>query len=189
MSFTPAVLDANVLVPPVLRDALLSAAEAGLFRPHWSAAILDEIARTLRRLSRSAMTEAGTRRLITQMELTFPDASVRGYEPLIDAMTNDPDDRHVLAAAVAAGARVIVTFNLRHFGPESLLPFQIEAQHPDAFLSGLIERDAEAMVRVVEDQAARLRNPPRSVEEVFDSLARFAPAFAGLMRAARESRT
>lgn len=44
------------------------------------------------------------------------DCLVTGYEPLIDAVSlPDPDDRHVLAAAIRSGADLIVTFNLRDF--------------------------------------------------------------------------
>ena len=49
-------------------------------------------------------------------------------------MENDAGDRHVLASAVHADARIIVTFNLRHFPESALEPWLIEAQHPDEFL-------------------------------------------------------
>jgi hypothetical protein len=37
----PVVLDSCVLYPMYLRDTLLRAAEAGLYRVHWSQEILD----------------------------------------------------------------------------------------------------------------------------------------------------
>ncbi|MFO0135945.1 MAG: hypothetical protein ACK56U_20305, partial [Planctomyces sp.] len=64
------------------------------------------------------------------------DCLVTGYETLIDAVTlPDPDDRHVLAAAIRAGADLIVTFNLKDFPEKDLKPYGIEAQHPDDFLT------------------------------------------------------
>jgi len=59
---------------------------------------------------------------------------VTGYDSLIDGMTNDPKDRHVLAAAVRANAEVIVTFNLRDFPEPALKPYDILTVHPDDFL-------------------------------------------------------
>lgn len=188
MNLAPALLDANVLVPPVLRDTLLSTAEAGLYQARWSTAILDEVVRVLLRYDRFGMTQARADRLVAQMERTFPDASVSGYEHLTGAMRNHPNDRHILAAAVVADARVIVTLNLRHFPPAALDGLQVEARHPDVFLLSLFERDASTMVRVIEDQAAALRHPPRSVEDVLARLTRFVPRFADRIQAARQSR-
>lgn len=72
-----------------------------------------------------------------QMERVFPEAIVIGYKPLIAAMHNDAKDRHVVAAAVKAGAQVVTTLNLKDFRP---LPEGIEAQSPDAFLCNLFDR-------------------------------------------------
>lgn len=46
----------------------------------------------------------------------------------------DPDDRHVVAAAIRAGAQTIVTFNLRDFPSGVLSRYDIEAKHPDDFV-------------------------------------------------------
>ena len=73
------------------------------------------------------------------MERHFPEAEVTEYEKLIGAMTNDPKDRHVAAAAVLAGTRIIVTFNLKDFQASSLSAWGIEAQHPDEFLVSILD--------------------------------------------------
>src|SRR5688500_8953497 len=91
-----AFLDANVIVPPVLRDTLLRTAEAGLYHARWSADTLDELVRVLLRYARFGVTQARADRLVAQMERTFPDALVSGYEHLIGAMRNHQSDRHVL---------------------------------------------------------------------------------------------
>lgn len=107
-----ALLDANVLVPNALRDTLLRVAEADLYRPLWSQDILAETRRTILRLCpdiNSGRLDA----MFAGMNEVFSDALVTGYEPLIEGMTNDKGDRHVLAAAVIGRADVIVTNNVK----------------------------------------------------------------------------
>lgn len=106
-----AVLDTCTLYPAYLRDTLLRCAARDLFRPLWSADILDELDRNLSDLI-GAPLAARIRNLLGQH---FPDSIVTGYKPLIDAMTTDPKDRHVLAAAVRGNADAVVTFNLKDF--------------------------------------------------------------------------
>ncbi len=72
------------------------------------------------------------------MAHAFPEALVEDYELLVPAMPNHEKDRHVAAAALKAGAQVIVTHNLRDFGS---LPDGIEAQAPDDFLVDLFDSD------------------------------------------------
>ena len=67
------------------------------------------------------------------MREAFPDAEVTGHESLIPSMTNDSDDRHVLAAAVLSGSHAIVTDNLKHFPPGSAAPYGIEVMSGDDF--------------------------------------------------------
>jgi hypothetical protein len=87
-----------------LRDTLLRAAEAGLYRPYWSQEILDGATRNLVMTGR--MTEEQAIRLQTQIQRAFPQALIEVPDTLIESMTNDPADRHVLAAAVFAGATI-----------------------------------------------------------------------------------
>jgi predicted nucleic acid-binding protein len=108
------VLDTCVLYPAYLRDTLLRLAEAGLFRPLWSAGILDELDRNLVEAGIPAQT---VQRLVTEMRTAFDDAEVVSYEPLIATMTCDHKDRHVLAAAVCAGADTLVTSTSRTSRP------------------------------------------------------------------------
>ncbi|MGA4687353.1 PIN domain-containing protein [Micromonospora sp. AB353] len=100
-----AVLDACVLVPSVLADTLLRCAEQDLYRPLWTRAILDEVRRNLP----PSVLGVKAERRIEVMREHFPEAMVSGHEHLIAEMTNDPKDRHVLAAA---DAEMIVTANL-----------------------------------------------------------------------------
>jgi predicted nucleic acid-binding protein len=177
------VLDANIIYPFTLRDTLLRAAAAGLYQVYWSEEILDEATRNL--VARGITTEAQATRLRTAMAAAFPEALVTGYEPLVGGMRNQEKDRHVAAAAVRAGAQVVVTANMRDF---ENLPEGLEAQTPDDFLCNLLDLDPEMMVEIVRSQAADLRKPPRSFEDVLGTLERIVPSFAESLRRAATSK-
>jgi predicted nucleic acid-binding protein len=136
---TTALLDTCVLVPSRSRDVLLEIASTGAYRPLWSTEILSELDRTLRVLlpKRGASAEeidAYLTRLFRQMRITFPDALVTEWEELVHTINlPDPDDRHVVAAARAGRADVIVTDNLADF-PPAALPASIIRQSLDDFL-------------------------------------------------------
>jgi predicted nucleic acid-binding protein len=176
------VLDACVLIPAALRDTLLRTAHIGLYRAQWSEHILDEMQRNL--VEHGMTTEAGAEQLRVRLQDAFAAALVprESYETLIPVMRNDPKDRHVLAAAVACGAQVIVTMNLRDFPGEALNVHRIEAQHPDQFLEHLYHVNPEALHHVVTAQAAALLAPPLTVSQVLEVLALTAPRFAALVR-------
>jgi hypothetical protein len=97
------------------------------------------------------------------MTRTFPDAMVTDYESLIDGMTNDPKDRHVLAAAVRAGAEVIVTFNLGDFSGAALKPYDIEAVSPDDFLLDQLDLYPGPTIHALTQQARAHVREPRTV--------------------------
>jgi len=133
------------------------------------------------------MTAQQAARLQHQLKLFFPDAFVRGFDALIPMLTCDAKDRHVLAAAIHAGAGVIVTNNLKDFPAASLTPYHIDTQHPDAFLVGLYREDDMTMVRVVREQATGLRHPSLTFEQVLDVLAQHVPRFVALVRSGRHA--
>lgn len=114
------------------------------------------------------------------MEREFPEAAVSGYEHLVAAMQNDEKDRHVAAAAVKAGAQVIVTSNVKHFAS---LPEGLEAQSPDAFLTNLFDLDPDSFVELLREQAADLVNPPVSFDELLARLERVVPDLVSAVRA------
>lgn len=165
------VYDACVLHPAPLRDLLIRIAQAGVVRARWTEAILDEcfesIIERLPDVDRVKLQR--TRELMAE---AVRDCLVTGYEPLIAAITlPDPNDRHVVAAAVRAGAQAIVTFNTKDFPPEALAEFDLEAKHPDDFILESIDLAPGRIAGVVAEQAAGLRNPPRTAPEVLDTLA------------------
>ena len=166
-----ATYDACVLHPAGLRDLLVRLATTGMFRAHWSADILDEMVRSILR-RRPDLTEAQLARTRQLMCDAVPDCLTTGYEELIDGLhLPDPDDRHVLAAAIRSGSQVIVTENLSDFPAHVLQTYNIEAQTPDVFLLHLVDLSPRAVFGVLEAQASALRNPPMDIDELLDHLA------------------
>src|SRR5271166_4581634 len=103
-----------------LRDLLMRLALTDLFQARWTDRIHDEWTRSVLG-NRPDITPESLARCRQLMDEHVPDCLVTGYEALISTLSlPDPDDRHVLAAAVHAGAGYIVTFNLDDF-PASVL--------------------------------------------------------------------
>ena len=112
-----------------LADTLLRlAAGPRLFLPRWSDQIMAEVTRTLQETFGLSDRKAMYRE--SEIRQHFPEAWIEDYEDLIPAMTNHPEDRHVLAAAAHAGVKVIVTYNIKDFPRSSLTPYSIAAQGP-----------------------------------------------------------
>jgi hypothetical protein len=105
------------------------------------------------------------------MDEAVRDCLVTDYEDLVGALAlPDPDDRHVLAAAIRAGAAIIVTYNLVDFPAGTLDRFDIEAQHPDDFLVSLLDAAPGAVCAADKRQRESLRNPPKTCEELLATL-------------------
>jgi predicted nucleic acid-binding protein len=157
------VLDTNVLVGALTRNMLLSLAEDGLFRARWSQTTLhQEFERTFVKLYGDADIAARQRRNI---ETAFPEGLVREDTGLMSGlMLPDPDDRHVLAAAIQTKAALIVTQNLKDFPPESLKPHEIEALSTDDFLADCIDLAGIEAVAAFRRMRKRFRNPQIDAE-------------------------
>ncbi len=127
------VLDACVLVPSAMRGMLIGAAGRGAFQPVWSARILEEWARAARKLPEGA--EAIARAEAARLRMTWPEAEHVVSEEAVEAVAlPDPDDRHVLALAIAAGAQTLLTLNRRDFPPRALARHGVLRRDPDGFL-------------------------------------------------------
>ncbi|TAE80113.1 MAG: PIN domain-containing protein [Oscillatoriales cyanobacterium] len=162
------VLDACVLFPMYLRDTLLSTADEDLYLPYWSQKILDEAIGNL--VKGGKLSQKTAKNLENQIKLAFPEAMVEVPVALEQAMTNDPKDRHVLAAAVTAGADIIVTNNLKDFRENELAPWNIKAQSPDDFLSDLLEEYPDSIIELLQQQSQKYKNPPKTFTELIDFL-------------------
>jgi len=164
--------DACVLYPAPLRDFLMHLALTGLFSARWTDRIHDEWMNALL-TKRSDLRRSQLERTRSLMNANVYDSLVTGYEGLIDSLElPDPNDRHVLAAAIHSGVSVIVTYNLDDFPPEYLAQFDIEARHPDLFIGGLIDIDPDLVYTAARRQRASLKNPPKTTVEFLDILAR-----------------
>ena len=183
---TTALLDTCVLVPSRARDVLLEIASTGAYRPLWSTEILAELDRTLRTLlaKRDASAEeidAYLTRLFRQMRITFPDALVTEWEELVPTIhLPDPDDRHVVAAARAGGAHVIVTDNLADF-PPAALPASITRRSLDDFLLDIFDLhpgQATTAVRAVAGRSGKT-GPKMTASEIAAYLSTHGTPFFG----------
>jgi predicted nucleic acid-binding protein len=180
-----AVLDANVLWPQYLRDVLIRAAGFDLYRAVWTERILDEVRRSVVR--RGRVPPEQIERTLQFMRERCAQFMVDGYEDLIPVMTNHDKDRHVLAAAVYAGADTIVTNNLKDFPPQSREQYGIELHTPDDFLLELWITSPGDMARMLVNWAAGLTRPPYSARDlVEEQLSKQAPHFASVVLATDE---
>jgi len=162
--------DACVLYPAPLRDLLIRLANKSIVRARWSEAILDECFRNIL-ANRPDLRPEALERTRELMRQAVPDCMVSGFEALVEGIDlPDRDDRHVLAAAIRAGAQTIVTFNLADFPAARLASYNIEAKHPDDFILDAIDLAPGLVASVVSQQAAALKSPPRSVGELLETL-------------------
>jgi hypothetical protein len=141
-----------------------------LFHAKWTAAIHEEWMRNVL-ANRPDLTRTQLERTRDLMNRHVRDCLVEGYEPLISSLAlPDPDDRHVLAAALQGRADVIVTYNLKDFPEAVLAPYGIEAQHPDEFIIHLLELSPATVCAAAKRQRQSLKNPPKTVEEYLSAL-------------------
>lgn len=178
------IYDACVLYPQVLRDVLLQLSMTEMFRARWTDRIQQEWADAIKR-SRPQLDPDRIDRTCDIIRTAFPECYITGHEELIDSLhLPDPNDRHVFAAAIHAGAQVIVTTNLRHFPAEDLQPHAITAQHPDEFILHLLDLDPAATTDAIRLVRYRLKNPPYDPAAFLDLLDRAGlPATAQAIRA------
>jgi len=166
------VLDANVLFPAPLRDLLIRLAIAGMLRAKWTDQILDETFRSILRV-KPELSEQRLARTRALMNRAVRDVLVSGFADRIDDLVlPDPDDRHVLAAAIECGADHIVTWNLKDFPAHALQEHGLSARTPDDVVEELLDTNEDGVRAVLERQRASLKNPPMSLGELLDMLER-----------------
>jgi predicted nucleic acid-binding protein len=165
------VYDADSLVGNSQRDLLFQVALAGLVQAKLTERILDETMAAVHK-SRPDIAPEKIARLRTLMLGAIPDSIVRGHEPLIEGLQlRDPDDRHVLAAAIKSGAQLIVTKD-KDFTPVALRPWNIEAKIPDDFILDLIDISEKVVWSCVQQIVNSRKLHPETVEDVLAQLER-----------------
>lgn len=143
-----------------------------VFKAKWTEQIQDEWIYHLLE-NRQDLDPAKLDRTRQLMNEHVQDALVTGHEYLIDVLElPDPDDRHVLAAAIHGKADAIVTLNIRDFPADQLGPLGIEAIKPDAFITYQFDLDLPRTARAIREHRESLQNPPMTVEEYIESLER-----------------
>jgi predicted nucleic acid-binding protein len=146
------------------------AAARTLYQPRWSDAIHDEWIRNLL-INQPALEPQKLQQTRRLMDAIHPECLVHGYERHIAAIQlPDPDDRHVVAAAIHAKASTIVTFNLADFPDTTLEPLRIRAVPPDRFLVDLFLANGAGFIRTVNTHRTSLQKPSQSVAEYLESL-------------------
>jgi len=143
---------------------------ADLCQAKWTKDIHEEWIRNLLK-NRPDLTRERLEKIREKMDMHVRDCLVEDYEKLVETIIlPDPNDRHVLAAAIHAKANVIVTFNLSDFPSKTVKKYGIEAQHPDKFLRRLLDRIPSRVMQAIQETRLSLKNPPKSTEEYLSIL-------------------
>lgn len=172
MSRLRALLDANILYPAPIRDLMMQLALDDVFHARWTADIHREWIEALLR-KEPHRDRQKLEKIRDLMDSHTRDALITGYESLVPCLElPDPDDRHVLAAAIVGLCDVIVTKNLSDFPLETLRLFRINAQHPDEFLLSYVHGDPHRFCQSVRQVRERLKNPPISPQGYLENLTR-----------------
>ncbi len=156
-----AVIDANVLASALERNLVLSLAAAGLFRVRWSETILGETERAIAEiLHKQPDAFDAAFRACRAMREAFDEAMVHDWETYAAGVSlPDQDDVHVVAAARAAQAAVIVTNNTRHFPVATLVPFGLEAKSADDFIADALDLDHATGAAAIARMRQRFNRP------------------------------
>ncbi|MEU1277258.1 PIN domain-containing protein [Streptomyces sp. NPDC005805] len=177
------LVDTNVLFPFSVMDVVLALTEDSVHEIVWSERLLDEWERVIvREGRRSAESAASVTRAV---RCFFADCEITtsAYAHLVDSMPGaDPDDRHHAAAAVAAGAHALVTWNLSDFPAQELAAHGVRVLDPDAYLCELYGEFPDEVAGTVVRLAAEKRRPPTSLTDALARLAKAGvPRFADLV--------
>lgn len=159
-----AFINSNVFHGARLRSLIIEMAQSGMFRARWSERVHQEWISSVRR-RRPGIDREKLNSYRLQMDLAVPNALVSCYEQFVSSITlPDPDDRHIVAAAHAARASVIVTFNEKHFPDEVLNPLGLHTEHPDQFLLDLADLQPESFIAAVRADLKHYRSPPLTAD-------------------------
>lgn len=170
-----------MLYPAPIRDIIIELGNKGLFQAKWTEQIHEEWIGNLLK-NRSDLSRKKLERTRDFMNKALPDCLIRCYEELIDTIVlPDPNDRHVVAAAIQCNAQVIITSNIKDFPENILQQHDILAVHPDDFFLDQLDLDRPAFLHSIREIRKRLKNPPLGQEEYL-----FALQKSGLFKIVKE---
>lgn len=164
-----AFVDACTLAGTLKRNLLLTLADGDFFRLRWSARVLDETEKAIEKILKSKNVFDSTERAARArrfMEEAFEEACVRDFDEFLPACAGlpDPDDAHVVAAAIKTQAAMIVTDNLKDFLDLLLTRLNIEARSADSFIADTIALDPGRAVAAIRKMRERLRKPEKTAD-------------------------
>ena len=161
-----------MLYPFHLRNLLVQCAVDRLVEARWTNEIHEEWIRNLS-MNNPAIPISHLHAARDLMNAAVPGATVTGYEATIPSIVlPDTNDRHVVAAAVAASASIIVTWNVRDFPTAELRKHGLQKQTPDLFLTRLYDRIPDLTIGAVEGARRNLRRSKVSPGEFVQALRR-----------------
>lgn len=161
-------VDACVLHTPLFKAVILEFASVGLFRLVLSETILTEWQRSLETRFGDSPEKAAAP--VQTVREAFCSAIVDVPVSLINGIKlPDPDDRHVLAAALVGKAAAIITSNLKDFPDEICGGYGMEIIHPDTFIVNIIDLDEPRAASAIRKARERWKNPPYNAEQVIDA--------------------
>ena len=168
-----AVLDACVLFPIATADALVSLAVGGLFSAKWTVAIEEEWLAVAERRHPGLSGRLTTRRDAMRDAVLDWEVNAEGWKALAPSLTlPDPNDVHVLAAAITGHADCIVTTNLKDFPASVLEVYGLVALHPDDFIVAQLDLDLYSALAAFKAMRQRKRNPSYSAEDFATAMER-----------------
>ena len=162
------MLDANVIVSSWTLDVLLSLGDLGMIDHSWSEKILEEYLRAMEGLKRRDAAE----KKMAAANQAFPSAMVYGVGLPEGIELPDPDDRHVVAAALVGECDCIVTYNLRDFPQEALDKYGLRAMSPDDLVMELVGKNPVTVLCVIDALIRSKRRPPRTYDQEMEGLRR-----------------
>ncbi len=164
-----ALLDADCLHKLYLRGLLIWLASYRLYRPRWTAEILDETIRSIVRRFPSDHVKIDSH--IRSMADRFPEADIVGYQHLVGSLDcPDPEDEHVLAAAITGRVGALVTFNIKDFPKNTKELYGIDLIHPDSFLLDLVANNTGAFLDATSKWYAGYKSPVLSVQDLAEAM-------------------
>lgn len=167
-----AVLDSNLFFSMWTLDPLLSFAEADFYQPVWSNVIMAEVTEHLSEVWSHA-TKEKVSAFLQAINSAFPEALISlAANQIFPISLPDPDDEHVLTAAIQSHSNFIVTNNLKHFPQEKLATQHVAAISPDNFLCHLFESSPEESSIIIQELVSEKNHPPRSIKDEITHLQR-----------------